>query len=348
MQRKIHLISLFIALFLFWACTPETENHFVQDKANLFSGTQKKRLADFQQLLLKERDVHLFVVSLDQATNNIDLTALKIIEDAALGSTTSGARGLLLVVDPQGQQLRIEVGYDLEGTFPDGFIAGLEYDQMLPFFQQNRIGHGIEALTELLVHQLTKEKTSTSDRIGEAWTTGHLSGGAGAKISTAESDSTDDHQQSVSENQYSAQPTPMATLLQYRASLSARYKNPNLEIYTPETRAFFSDWLVTDAQQQNAMNLLDNNLASAATLEKADLAVIRFPVEKRQISPYFFKKSEYGWQLDFATMSRHIGFNHRNQWHFRSLDHAYSYAFSDWFFDQHGFPHENKEQFETN
>ncbi|MBN1956624.1 MAG: TPM domain-containing protein [Desulfuromonadales bacterium] len=339
MQRRIHLIiALTIVLIFSWSCSSsETKNHFIQDQADLFSDAQEKRLTTFQQLLLKEQDVHFFVVTLAQTTNNIDQAALKIFEEAALGSVTTGARGLLLVIDPQQQQLRIEVGYDLEGIFPDGFIAGLEYDQMLPFFQQNRIGHGIEALTELLVHQLSEE--TTSDRSGEKRTTQHLSGGAGAKISTAKPDSTDVYQRSESVSEYSAQPTPLATLLQYRASLAAHEKSPRLDIYTPETRDFFSSWLVTDAQQQNALNILEENLANAETLEESDLAVVRFPVEKRQVSPYFFKQAVSGWQLDFATMSQVIGFNHRNQWHFRSLDHPYTFAFKDWSFDQHGFPH---------
>lgn len=45
-----------------------------------------------------------------------------------------------------------------------------------------------------------------------------------------------------------------------------------------------------------------------------------------------------GWQLDFASMSQSIGFNHRNQWFFRSREHPYMFAFADWGFDSHGFP----------
>ena len=47
-----------------------------------------------------------------------------------------------------------------------------------------------------------------------------------------------------------------------------------------------------------------------------------------------------GWMLDFAGMSRWIGFNHKNQWHFRTLDHPYRFALEDLVFDRHGFPHE--------
>jgi hypothetical protein len=46
--------------------------------------------------------------------------------------------------------------------------------------------------------------------------------------------------------------------------------------------------------------------------------------------------------LDFAAMSRLIGFNHRNQWFFRTLDHSYMFGFADTGFDRNGFPHERQ------
>jgi hypothetical protein len=68
-------------------------------------------------------------------------------------------------------------------------------------------------------------------------------------------------------------------------------------------------------------------------------AVIRFPVAERGCAPYFLVRGEQGWMLDFASMSILVGFNHRNQWHMRNLDHPFMFAFEDWRFDQHGFPH---------
>jgi hypothetical protein len=131
----------------------------------------------------------------------------------------------------------------------------------------------------------------------------------------------------------------MGSLEKYRDSLAARNKNPNLAIYTPESREFFSHWLVTDAQQNNALTTLEESLPAAEVIKQNNLAVIRFPVTVRQESPYFLRSSDNGWQLDFVTMSQIIGFNHRNQWHFRSQEHPYRFAFKDWRIDANGFPH---------
>lgn len=335
MRRSHDYKLLFILLLipLLFNCQGQRELA-VDDRAGLLSADQTERLLDLRRFLLKEQDIELVIITLDRKSSDLNQTTAELFEKHRIGSRTSGARGLLLTIDPKGRQARIEVGYDLEGIFPDGFIASLQYDQMLPFFQSGRIGHGIEALTELLVTQLHAQRGSPPPRSGN---TTHLSGGGGSTINTDAGDPTDIPTNTGAT--YLPQPTPLATLMQYRDSLANRNKNPDLAIYTPETRQFFRDWLVTDAQQGNALRELESALAAAETIELDQYAVIRFPVKNRQASPYFLKSSQAGWQLDFATMSRTIRFNHRNQWHLVTYDHPYMDAFKDYHFDQHGFPH---------
>jgi len=72
--------------------------------------------------------------------------------------------------------------------------------------------------------------------------------------------------------------------------------------------------------------------------EQGERAVVRFPVTERRAAPYLLRRGATGWQLDVATMSRLVGFNHKNQWFFRSLDHEFMFGFTDLDFDRHGFP----------
>ncbi len=322
-------IALLFIILLLSGC--EQEVVYVQDPAGLLSSAQHERLQEFQRLLHSEQDVEFLLVILDQATADLDRLALDLFERNRLGQTTAGARGLLLVVDPFNEQARIEIGYDLEGLFPDGFVASLEYDQMLPFFQQQRVGQGVEALTELLVVRLIDEEKKAGNQVDRK----HLSGGAGARISTAGEVA----QLQKTPGIYLPQATPLGTLESYRQSLRDRSKDPELEIFTPETQEFFRNWLVTDAQQQNALRDLERVFTSAEVLSQARRAVIRFPVSERQAAPYFLQRRSKGWQLDFVAMSKTIGFNHRNQWHFRQSQHEYMFAFADWRFDKDGFPH---------
>jgi len=291
------VLSVLVLLIMLPGC--EQSTIFLQDPAGLLSTAQQKRLQEFQRLLHHERDVEFLLVILDQAADDLDRLALDLFAENRLGENTAGARGLLLLIDPFKEQARIEVGYDLEGLLPDAFIAGLEYDQMLPFFQQRRIGHGVEALSELLVARLLEEEPEPVGRnSGE-----HLSGGAGARISTAGEVGAVEPTPGV----YLPQATPLETLAVYRQSLRERSKDPELEIYTPGTREFLRNWLVTDGQQQNALKELERVITQAEVSIRDDLAVIRFPVIDRQAAPYFLRLGSDGWQLDFATMNQSIG-----------------------------------------
>lgn len=97
-------------------------------------------------------------------------------------------------------------------------------------------------------------------------------------------------------------------------------------------------WLVTDAQQDNELKAITRNGAGEVILLE-DRAVIRFPLSNRQASPFFFRQGPDGWMLDFAAMSRSLGFNHKNQWFFRTPEHDFMFAFNDMVFDRNGFHH---------
>ena len=72
---------------------------------------------------------------------------------------------------------------------------------------------------------------------------------------------------------------------------------------------------------------------------QGNYGVVRYELSKRQCSPYFLQRENGAWKLDLTMMSDAIRFNHKNQWHFAmNVDHPYGFAFSDWRFDQHGFP----------
>ena len=59
-----------------------------------------------------------------------------------------------------------------------------------------------------------------------------------------------------------------------------------------------------------------------------------------QASPFFLEKGRQGWMLDFVSMSKLIGFNHKNQWHLRQRNHKYMFGFKGISFDKNGFPHQ--------
>ncbi len=332
-------IFAILLMVLVGACTsdPDPES-FVDDQAGLLTTVERGRIESFHRKLLVDLDIHLQLITLARSPLDIERTAVELFEQYSLGEGTRGARGVLLLVDPEGRQVRLEIGYDLEGIFPDGFVGSIERRQMVPFFQAGRVGAGIEATVELLVGRALGEGDDDGS-VGNRGELSHQSGGAGARVEVEIGAGIPVVDEEIDPETYAAQSSPLATLKLYGEVVGRHVKSPDLGLYTPETRDFFRQWLVTDAQQDSELRTLGEMLPQAAVIEQGERAVVRFPVTERRAAPYLFRRGPSGWQLDFAVMSRLVGFNHKNQWFFRSIEHEFMFGFTDLDFDRYGFPH---------
>jgi hypothetical protein len=314
---------------------------FVSDQAALLSKAEKDHITQLTSALLKDMDIHIMAVVLKESPKDIDNKAVQLFQEYGVGQTTNGAKGVLFLIDPLGKQVRIEIGYDLEPIFTDGFTGYIERRQMLPFFQADKVGPGIEATVELLVGKALG-KIETSDYAGpnfELENSRFLSGGGGARMNVEIGSKSIEKKASLLSEQYQAQPSVKDTLDKYIEILRLHIKDPDLGIYTPETKKFFSNWMVTDAQQDNELQAINRAMPTAEIFTRDNLAVVMFAPDLRQASPFFLEKGNRGWMLDFASMSKLIGFNHKNQWHLRQNNHKYMFGFKEVYLDKNGFPH---------
>jgi len=328
---------LFVFTFLLKACEKGPEGpFFIDDRARLLTKAEQGRIENFHRRLLEDLDIHLQVIVLAEAAEDIDAEAVRLFDAFKIGAATRGARGVLLLIDPKGEQVRLEIGYDLEPIFTDLFTGRVEREQMVPFFQAGRVGPGVEATVELLVAQaLGGEQPG---ELGAGKLLPHLSGGGGAKAPAAIGSGVPEKLPAEEPNRFAPGETPLETLRTYLEVLRDRVKDPDLPLYTPETKEFFRRWQVTDGQQAQELRTLSAALERAEERIEGDFAVVRFSPDERQSPPYLFRRGEGGWQLDFAAMSRLVGFNHLNQWFFRERNHPWMFAFADWQFDVRGFP----------
>lgn len=307
----------------------------VQDRAEIFLPEQAENMALHHKLLLEDFDLD-YVVLTAHGTGDINRFSLQHFEDLQVGSDSTTGRGLLLLIDPTQNQVRLEVSQALEGVFVDAFIAYIEQRQMVPFFQEYRIADGILATTELIVTR-ARNALNNDGFENEAWAP--FAAGAGA---TTSAEIGTGYAAPVAETSSTlASDSPADTLSAYLKVMSQRNANPDLEIYTPATREMLANWVVTPAQMDNVVRSY-RECKPATTRFGPDgrLAVIRYPVSQRLCSPWFLSKSGSKWQLDLTMMQRAIRFGRNNQWRFAQPEqHEYGFAFEDWRRDRNGFPH---------
>ena len=338
-HMKFFKYGLCLILFIFSACSSQSSSNFIEDRAGLLKEDARLRMAQYHRVLLEDLDIHFKLVILEKSPSSMDVAANELFSAYALGSQTRGAKGVLFLVDPNGSEVRIEIGYDLEPVFPDSFVGYVERNQMAPFFSSGKVGEGVEATVELMVTRAQREsggfEFDSQEELGVD--DEFFSGGAGAKSNMEIGTTLLPKEESRLADEFGAQPSPEQALAAYKRVLRLYIKDPNLRLYTPESRKFFSQWVVTDAQQSNELDHLESAKSSRIFIEGVR-AVIRFPLEDRTHNPFFFRQGPDGWMLDFAAMHQTIIFNHKNYWHFKVKDHPYMFGFKDLLFDKNGFP----------
>ncbi len=318
----------------------------IQTSTPVLSTDAQLQIQRYGEFLLKDHNIQFITVILDSlSTPTIGEEANKIFQTKKIGGKTGQARGLLLLIALKEQQVRFEVGYDLESIFPDSFIGYIETRQMQPFFELGRVGIGIEATVEMIVNRSSgklkdEELPSSSVINGEA----PLSGGAGADhqlpIGIKSAPDLPKSDPTIS-SKFKPSDAPGETFNLYLETCRLGIKDMTLDIFSDGDREFFKNWPITDAQLQNYLR--DYEGQSYKVEIQGDLAVILFPAHKRKLMPIFEKRERGGWTLDFATCFRAIKYSQHPYWFVKDFNNEYMFALNKYYvFDKLGYPHPKK------
>ena len=140
-------IAAALALWQLFALSPIA---LVEDEAAVLAVDQRKRIAEFHDLLLQDHGIDYRVVTLRDA-GDINAAAARKFAALSTGMRSETGRALLLMIDTSEDLVRMEVSHSLEPVYTDAFTKYIESRQMVPFFQSGRVADGILATTELIV-----------------------------------------------------------------------------------------------------------------------------------------------------------------------------------------------------
>lgn len=312
----------------------------VDDSLGLFTPDQLARISDHHAFLLQDHGIDYRVVT-GSTGGDISRFAVRYFDDNRVGSESRHGHGLLLVIDPEQDEVRLEVSRSLEGIFVDAFVAYVEQRQMVPFFGKNRIADGVLATTEMIVTRVQNSKSNAGFG-AESWTA--ATSGAGA---TSRAGINQDRGEAFRQGlNHEAAASPLATLERYLVAMSQRNLRPDLDIYSADTRKMLSGWVMTAAQADNQTKALKQCQPLGVQFsDDGQLAVIRYPIRDRQCNPWFLLLENGAWRLDLTMMQEAIRFGRSNAWLFaKGVEHPYQFAFRDWEFDSNGFPVRSRPQ----
>lgn len=123
---------------------------------------------------------------------------------------------------------------------------------------------------------------------------------------------------------------PMTALSQYETALLVGNQKGAFALMTADSMNMFKGQPANPSRMQNEAGYIAKCKAAGKTQVKGLTAVIVFPKDRTDCTPYFLAKEQGQWKLDFATMSRVIRFDGGNNWWIDpKQNNPYGFAFKN-------------------
>lgn len=283
----------------------------IDDKAELLADDDEKHIIEYHQVLLRMFDIDYRIYTA-RNLSDINQYAWETFNDEEVGSMSKQGRGLLLVIDPGKNKLRIEVSGNLESIYTDAFVSYLENRQMVPFFKLGRVDEGIFATSELIRTRAIQAQEGIE--FDPSSVQGSLGGGVSTDAGIGEGRDT-----TFTENKPDilAADTPEETHRRFMQSFADRNGRWDLDIYTDETKQHMGDKVISAAQMDNAFKTYSRCVIEHVTFNKDNtLAVLAYSLSNRGCDPFMFEKGADGkWRLDLRTVGTALGHTYGNIWY---------------------------------
>ena len=138
----ILLILLFSSTVVFAIPNPSNE-FYVYDEANIMNGNTKNYIIQTNDELYEKTGSQIVVAAIDDLEGmDINLYASALFDEWNIGGSQFD-NGLLMLIAPSQGEIRIEVGYGLEGILPDIRTRQIIENYIIPSFAEGDYNQGI-------------------------------------------------------------------------------------------------------------------------------------------------------------------------------------------------------------
>ncbi|EJF79776.1 hypothetical protein MCO_00938 [Bartonella sp. DB5-6] len=140
---------------------------YINDVAHLLDNVTKKNLTEKLAALEEQTGDQIVIVTLPTLSgNNIETYSNSLFRTWGLGQKQIN-NGVLLVIAPNEREVRIEVGYGLEGELTDAMSSVIINNFVLPNFREGNYQKGIVEAVHAIIKVITENDSDFSFRIKE-------------------------------------------------------------------------------------------------------------------------------------------------------------------------------------
>ncbi|MFM2357904.1 MAG: hypothetical protein RJA61_641 [Candidatus Parcubacteria bacterium] len=161
----ISSVLVFAPLFLLAYVSPGSPQGFVNDYANLLAVEEKTELESVLTQFEKDSSNEISVVTIKSLQGDtIENYAEKLFQEWGIGKAKDD-NGVLLLIALEDREMRIEVGYGLEGALPDATASSIIRNTLTPAFQEENYYEGISSAVVEMISATKGEYTPVSSSI---------------------------------------------------------------------------------------------------------------------------------------------------------------------------------------
>ena len=307
----------------------------ILDRTGVIPVSDLPRFEQYLGWVMRESGVDLrFVFIPGSGGRPIETLATELMDELKIGGRTGQQRGVLLLYDLGARRLRVEVGYGLEGMFPDAFVNYLVQDHARLFFSSGDLSLGLRKMIQLLQHRIREAVLGSEFDprvLARLAPLAHLSGGAGVSATVGFGDgavSGPDPATDDGGSLFRAEDSPSGTYSRYLDWLSHWPLVSQADLLTPESRIYLSSFRISPAYAE--FILLAEAGKPFRIVERGDLALLYF-TGTPFVSPHFLVRRDGLWRMDIAAEVRntheHAGGEYT--WAYHGSGDPYTLAFSD-------------------
>ena len=157
-MKKLLCLALIAAILLVAAISFGTDIPFltgrVTDNADILSKDTRRTITESLKAHEQKTGNQIAVLTIPSlAGESIEDYAVAVFNSWKLGQKGKD-NGILVVVVPNDRRMRIEVGYGLEGTLPDGLAGSIIRNIMTPQFKTGNYNDGIQSGIKAIIEVL--------------------------------------------------------------------------------------------------------------------------------------------------------------------------------------------------
>ncbi len=147
-----------------------SKEFYVYDEANMITQNTSDHIIRTNEQLYEETGTQIVVAVVNTiGERSIEEYANQLYRKWKIGSAKEN-NGVLFLIALDQKQMRLEVGYGLEGALPDGKVGQIRDDYIIPSFQQGKYNEGIlEGFNEIvsLVGQEYEQQSLDNSQSGQ-------------------------------------------------------------------------------------------------------------------------------------------------------------------------------------